>query len=330
MSKAKGALIEPVRHGFLEPGYEGGLRLRLVGKLDSRVVDWLRTHKKVVGLRLIDVEADEPGTSWDSANSDWANSDWDLLHNLPLRELSICSRRRAPSAAEWLTKSNTLRALSIMIGVKGGMDLSGFPNLRYLAVDCTRATGTVIGLHGLRKLECVCCVGAKSELLGQLTGGPSASLRSVELKDFRGTDIAPVLRCRKLIHLAVQCRRFSAVRGTSQVAQWKALQYLSLYHVDVGGTIAAFGRLPRLRWLGLESCGDLQTLRPLASMKQLRAFLYHGKGRVLDGDLRVLINPKLVKVWLQNKTGYLPRATEVCRMGDVPPPDVAIPPAAAY
>ena len=73
------------------------------------------------------------------------------------------------------------------------------------------------------------------------------------------------------------------------------------------GVIDDVESLANLRFLGLNDCGDIESLAPVTSMEQLEKFYAWGSTRIVDGDLSPLARlPRLKEIRMQNRRGYKP------------------------
>jgi internalin A len=67
------------------------------------------------------------------------------------------------------------------------------------------------------------------------------------------------------------------------------------------------GSLHNLQFFGFSDCGDVESLAPIAALRQLEELHAWGSTRVLDGDLSPLANlPRLRDVRMRSRRNYRP------------------------
>jgi hypothetical protein len=70
--------------------------------------------------------------------------------------------------------------------------------------------------------------------------------------------------------------------------------------------------LVNLRFLGLSNCGDIESLAPLVSLKQLEEFHAWGSTRIVDSDLSPLLQlPRLREIRMRDRRTYEPRVADL-------------------
>ena len=67
-----------------------------------------------------------------------------------------------------------------------------------------------------------------------------------------------------------------------------------------------------LRWLGVNDCGRIDSIRPLTRLSHLERFHAWESTRVMDNDLSPLLSlPKLVEVATRDRRDYRPRVKDI-------------------
>src|SRR5262249_7644923 len=73
-----------------------------------------------------------------------------------------------------------------------------------------------------------------------------------------------------------------------------------------------------LTWLGLNDCGRIDSLHPIAALQRLERFHAWESTRILDDDLTPLIElPALRKIAMRDRATYRPRVREIQRTLDL-------------
>jgi hypothetical protein len=104
------------------------------------------------------------------------------------------------------------------------------------------------------------------------------------------------------IVLARRLRDISDLTGLSS-----SLRELELQACPAFSVIDNVASLVNLRFLGLNNCGDIESLAPVASLEQLEYFYAWESTRIVDGDLSPLARlPRLKEIRMQNRRGYKP------------------------
>jgi hypothetical protein len=72
------------------------------------------------------------------------------------------------------------------------------------------------------------------------------------------------------------------------------------------------GCLHELLLLGINDCGRIDTIRPIAELQKLRCFLAWESTRVVDNDLSPLLAlPELVEIRMRDRRDYKPKVREI-------------------
>jgi internalin A len=67
-----------------------------------------------------------------------------------------------------------------------------------------------------------------------------------------------------------------------------------------------------LRLLGISECGDIASLAPVRSLKELETLYAWGSTRIIDGDLFPLAQlPRLTEIRMRNRRGYKPAVADL-------------------
>jgi hypothetical protein len=89
------------------------------------------------------------------------------------------------------------------------------------------------------------------------------------------------------------------------------LEELEIHTCPAIGSITEVGNLTRLRKLHLNNDGNIESLKPLCSLRGLESVLFYESTNILDGDLSPLLcQNKLTQVSFQNRRHYSRRREE--------------------
>jgi hypothetical protein len=67
-----------------------------------------------------------------------------------------------------------------------------------------------------------------------------------------------------------------------------------------------------LRFLSISECGDIASLAPVGSLKQLETLYAWGSTRIVDADLSPLAQlPRLKEIRMRNRRGYKPPVSDL-------------------
>lgn len=77
-------------------------------------------------------------------------------------------------------------------------------------------------------------------------------------------------------------------------------------------TIDEIAALRELRFLGLNDCGDIETLAPITALEKLEVMHAWGTTRILDHDLSPLTHlPRLREIRMRDRRAYVPQVAEL-------------------
>lgn len=152
------------------------------------------------------------------------------------------------------------------------------------------------------------------------------SLKDLILSGYDGIDLTSIERLSRLRLLDINgARKLTSFNGMSKMSSlvelkvWSAprlenivdiqhCEYIEkicfencakISHVD------ALASLKRLRYVALDKCGQIDSLKPLEKLNMLEELSFTGNTNISDGKLRFLLkNPLLKKVYLQDRRHY--------------------------
>jgi hypothetical protein len=128
-------------------------------------------------------------------------------------------------------------------------------------------------------------------------------------------------------------RRIESLRGVGELAELMKLSVLGAHRLSdikeieqIGATLTELEfegcpsvmsidvvrHLRSLRFLGVNDCGAIDSLRPIAGLKNLSVLHAWGTTRISDDDLRVLTRlPALRELRMKDRREYRPRVVAI-------------------
>jgi hypothetical protein len=229
-----------------------------------------------------------------------------LAPDLPIRRLDVLDRS-VSDLAPIERLAGSLESLSVQAAPSAELDLGALPRLREVAGEWELLRGT---LGAVEALESV--VTWEFDEVDLHAFRDHVELRELTIKDaphvesLSGIGGLPDLWVLGIV-LAPR------LQDTSDVAE--LAESLRELKFDACPGITALDDLEplvHLRVLGISDCGDIESLAPVRSLKQLGVLYAWGSTRVVDGDLSPLAAlPRLKEVRMRDRRNYRPRVAEV-------------------
>jgi hypothetical protein len=108
---------------------------------------------------------------------------------------------------------------------------------------------------------------------------------------------------------AAQLHDISDLVGAATASRLRTLQLQSCRAIE---RLDAVGSAGSLEYLNVSESGDIQSLCPLAALRELRVLYLYGTTRVLDGDLTPLTRmPRAEELRMQSRREYRPSVHEI-------------------
>jgi hypothetical protein len=198
--------------------------------------------------------------------------------------------------------ADSLEDLSVQAAPPAELDLGALPYLRSVAGEWALIRSTLGEVNALESV--ITWVFDEADLhdfrdhvnLQRLTIKEAPYLESLS-----GAGGLPDLAVLGIV-LARRLRDISDLTGLSS-----SLRELELQDCPALSVIGEVESLVNLRFLGVNDCGDIESLIPVASLEQLESFYAWGSTRIVDGDLSPLARlPQLKEVRMQNRREYKP------------------------
>ena len=229
-----------------------------------------------------------------------------LSPDLPVRRLLVLDRAiKDLSPVERL--AGTLEEVAIEAFSSASIDLTALPHLKLVDGEWSLIGHT---LGGVELLENVNTWSYPEEDLHPFSS--HFSLRRLIVKD------APYLRSISGVRLlremgelrVILAPKLDDIGDAGELAD--SLLELELQDCAAIETIDDLEPLVHLRQLGLNNCGQIESLSPLFGMQQLEVFLAWESTRIADGDLSPLMRmPCLREVRMRDRREYRPRVAEI-------------------
>ena len=202
----------------------------------------------------------------------------------------------------------SLESLSVQVDPQVQIDLSRLPRLRHLATDWKQVSGSV---HEAR------------------------NLRSVSLLTYSALDLTPLIMLRSLTKISL--KHFPSIRSLHGVEELRHLESLGIFtgrHLDDISALAhlqnqdlsdlslssckritaldAVGACAGLRYLDVSDGGTIDSLAPLARLRNLVRLYLYGSTRIADGDLTPIAGlGDLQDFRMMNRRAYQPSVGEI-------------------
>lgn len=264
-----------------------GTTLQLTGPWQSSLADTLAAPD-IVGLKL---------------NYAWGFEEADLGFIQPwgIEELALLAPWiKDVSPIERL--GDSLRDLSLGSQKGPAIDLVKLPRLETLSAHWSQVGASIGRATGLRRLTIYGYSGEDFGLLAHLTG-----LQELELVEARSLgSFGGVAEMAGLQRISVvRGRLLSTLDGLD--TRCGTLLDLELELCKKVGNLDGIRRCVNLRRLGVNECGEVESLTPLQALTQLEEFFAWGSTRIADGDLAPLAQlPKLSRLRMRSRSEYTP------------------------
>lgn len=232
----------------------------------------------------------------------------EFLEGLRLRRLHILART-LDDLTPVHALSASLEELSVEVGSRATLDLEQLPMLRVLWTAWSHIAGRSGSAAGLTELGLLGFAAEDFRALSNLSG-----LTSLRLKGRPGLrSLDGLVAFPRLVELEVagagRLEDFSALRTQANPA---ALKRLSLEACTRLARLDDLAGLVELTYLNIGTCGQIESLRPLAQLAQLETLLMYESTDILDADLSPLVAlPALRHVRLMSKRKYSPSAAHL-------------------
>jgi hypothetical protein len=197
-----------------------------------------------------------------------------------------------------------LRELDVNTYCKTPLDFSKFPVLEECALQWRPKADSIFERVSLRRLFINTCPVKDLRPFSRLDALERLSLASPKLDTLAGAEAL-----RRLQFLGIyEAKRLAGLADVEHLEHLRALEINGCRHIKDLSRLAPLARLERLL---LCDDGEIDTVKPLAGMRDLEEFLFYGSTNVLDGDLSVLKTlPKLRHVVFMDRRHYSHRRTD--------------------
>lgn len=229
-----------------------------------------------------------------------------LAPDLRVRRLDLLDRSISDLApVERL--GGSLEALSVQAAPNAELDLGGLPRLRAVAGDWTLLRSTLGAVEALQSV-----VTWDFDEADLHSFRDHVELRNLTIKD--APHLESLSGIGNLPGLAVLgivlAPRLHNVSDVAELAE--SLQELKFEACPEITMLDDLEPLVHLRVLGISDCGDIESLAPIRSLKQLEVLYAWASTRVLDKDLSPLAAlPRLKEVRMRDRRDYRPRVAKL-------------------
>ncbi|WP_010584094.1 leucine-rich repeat domain-containing protein [Schlesneria paludicola] len=243
----------------------------------------------------------------------WCGSDLAFLSRLPqLLAFSILDMRI--ESVEPIHVLHSLKKLGVLTYCKSEIRFSEFPELETCSLEWREKASSLFDCVSLKKLFLDNYTGKDALKLGQLTKLKSLDLLSASVENIEGLRTLKSLYYLRLGNL----KRLTSLRGLEALTE---LEELVINRCRLIKSIGEISKLHKLRRLGLPDCGGIASLQPLCALSELKAVWFYGSTKILDGDLRPLLDMQLERVSFMNRRHYSHAREEFGEAWSSPCPD---------
>lgn len=192
-----------------------------------------------------------------------------------------------------------IRSLSIGEILKDEIDFSAFPNLEEAYLNWSNKVTSLFRCKTLKKVL-LCKYKSKEGDLSAFSNLPN--LEELCFKVCNITRIGDVSGLQKLRILEIQLApKLTSLEGIENLKELRRLYIDACRRITNIDPVGKLTKLEELSW----NDGNIESLKPLINLKELRMFCLGGSGNVVDGDMTVLKSlPKLSDASFRERRHY--------------------------
>jgi len=231
----------------------------------------------------------------------YAEPDLSFIEPWPIRRLVVLDRS-VTDLTSLARLGSTLERLSLQAAPGASLDLALLPHLVSLGADWDVIADTFYAPEYLGKVVIRDYAEADLEALAVQPSLQDIQLKPAsKLETLEGAESFPTLTTLKI----VEARNLRDIETLGAVA--KTLRDLTFESCLDLYEIEAIAALTELRFLGIEDCGRIATINPLAELTRLECLYAWGSTRVEDGDLSPLLQlASLKEIRMRDRREYQP------------------------
>jgi hypothetical protein len=234
--------------------------------------------------------------------------DLDFLDAWPLRRLDVLDRRLTDLAPIGRLGA-TLESLSIQAAPGAEIDLAALPGLRTLAAEWSTVEETIDQPGSLEELTLMEYDGTSLRPLATQPSLAEVRIKVAPLLEI--LDGAEALPALAILRIAA-ARELNDLTALASVAlSLRELELQSCLEIVTLGDLVG---LRNLRFLGVSDCGRIESLHPVAELKDVEKLHAWGSTRIMDKDLSPLLHlPRLSEIRMRDRRDYRPRLAVIQR-----------------
>jgi hypothetical protein len=247
------------------------------------------------------VERPDVDGVWLNYARGYAEPDLSFIDAWPIRRLLVIDRS-VSDLTPLAQLGETLEDLSLQAAPSASLDLATLPHLRALSAYWDVIAGTLYAPEYLSEVVILDYAEGDLEALAVQPSLQDVQLKPApKLESLEGAERFPTLTALKI----VEARKLRDIEALGAVATTlRDLTFescLDLYEIE---TLAV---LSELRFLGIEDCGRIATIKPLGGLTRLERLYAWGSTRVDDGDLSPLLHlASLKEIRMRDRREYQP------------------------
>jgi len=201
-----------------------------------------------------------------------------------------------------------IRILKIYTYCNTELNFLEFPYLEDCGFEWRTRAKTIFKCKGLKKLFINCYKGKDSKVFSNLKNLEELKLYTCPLPDIEGFG-----ELRKLRHLDIAYfRKLTSLKGIEKLTEMKILELNTCRKIR---RIDEIRYLKKLEELSLINMGEIESLKPIEGLENLRAVIFYDDTNIVDGDLTPLTRlKKLESVAFMDRKHYKPRREYIERL----------------
>ena len=179
-----------------------------------------------------------------------------------------------------------------------GIDYSVLKNLVRLSVNWHEGIKSILDCRGLEVLRLSGYKGKTFESFSNLVNLRSLDITARSIETMSGISMLTSLSKLSMSYM-------TKLASLDDIDSLRGLRWLHIQSSSKISDIRPLSELVDLEVLAFDGCGDVQSLAPIANLKNLRYVSFFGTTKIVDGDLTPLLGlPLLRDVMFEDRRNY--------------------------